>query len=924
MPPCPPKPSTGPPHPLISRIDYLGQLLNHLPTTIPLDPPDSLYRFYLDEDRVTDAGSVFPETGRALEISFGTWQRKESPVTFMERGARLNSLAPFLKKAVKRMSPSERTVFETSWIDRLVKAAKDCGAVMPSRRRDRDDVPEDDDPDSHPPVKKKKRTAPIIIDSDSDVPDAESTNLHTPRQTLAPDVVIPSTSSVDLKANKQATLASMGWQAWAPGAKEAHLKEANKLHRTGMEMVIRRREEDEEKKEARQRELAAERQRRHREKKKLERDVDSELSDDNNMNVVLIRGADAMANNQSIDVAGASRAGTQGWRAGRNGTKGGAVQKKAVTVNWFNPNATTGWSPSATVRNLQRQSPVLFKGLAKGTISRWRVKGKSEWTPATLEKVVAGRAITASGRTGILAQYPNITKNVKETLRGLRDSGAVVNVSIARGLMLAEISAQQPQILDKFKVSEKYVRTFFASVMDWTPRKATRQARHIPADAPSLLKRTFFRLRYAILTGRIPPEVDVVAKDEKRAYTMMLTSTAAGDFLPIQAIWSGKTPGSLPKLSADKMQDAKTRGFIFSSAKSKKKGSHFATFSTMKEWVRDIVAPWREKIIASRDDLDDDQLMICYIDIYPVHTGEEFRGHVFKQYPYIILIFVPGGFTGLAQPADVGLQRVAKHILKQDSLDYLVGIFKTQASKGVVPKDVKFPSGLPVLRDATVRGLVKMYDFFQTQEGHKIVKQAWRKCEILGTQWNLSAECLTGRESEKALREFLREDSMLATEIANRCGASHLNQVLMAPAAGAVDPDPRTADSAALTEEEFGDFDTHDDSDVSFRSVVHDALDIVVTGEFSQHGPTATTVACTSESDGLAATDDSEDVWAYTDSGERWDQLGEVQVEDEPGILSLMYKVGVKTVTPTQIHFYAVAVNFFEQKKPIFDVTQYR
>ncbi|KAJ7685884.1 hypothetical protein B0H17DRAFT_897033, partial [Mycena rosella] len=201
-------------------------------------------------------------------------------------------------------------------------------------------------------------------------------------------------------------------------------------------------------------------------------------------------------------------------------------------------------------------------------------------------------------------------------------------------------------------------------------RKATRQARHITADAPTLLKRTFFRLRYAILTGKIPPElvinadqagnyllpasshtfhdrgakqVDVVAKDEKRAYTMMLTSTAAGDFLPIQVVWGGQTQRSLPNGNAEMMDEAQDRGFIFSFAKSKKKGSHFSTFKCMEEWVRDILAPWRAKVIQSRTDLDEDQLMIVYIGIYPVHIGQDFRTLIFDSYPYIILVFVPGG-----------------------------------------------------------------------------------------------------------------------------------------------------------------------------------------------------------------------------------------------------------------------------------------
>jgi hypothetical protein len=104
------RPSKGPPQALISRIDYLQKLLKHLPTSLPLDPQDSMYRFYLDEDRVADARTVFPEAGWALEISFGTW--KKAAMRFEERGARITALGPFLKAAVKRMSPGKREAFD--------------------------------------------------------------------------------------------------------------------------------------------------------------------------------------------------------------------------------------------------------------------------------------------------------------------------------------------------------------------------------------------------------------------------------------------------------------------------------------------------------------------------------------------------------------------------------------------------------------------------------------------------------------------------------------------------------------------------------------------------------------------------------------------------------------------------------------------
>jgi len=78
-------------------------------------------------------------------------------------------------------------------------------------------------------------------------------------------------------------------------------------------------------------------------------------------------------------------------------------------------------------------------------------------------------------------------------------------------------------------------------------------------------------------------QVDITSKDEKRAYTLLVASTADGDFLPFQQVWAGATERSLPSQNAPWMQDALNRGFNFAFAKSKKKSSHYSTLKTMKE-----------------------------------------------------------------------------------------------------------------------------------------------------------------------------------------------------------------------------------------------------------------------------------------------------------------------------------------------------
>jgi hypothetical protein len=111
----------------------------------------------------------------------------------------------------------------------------------------------------------------------------------------------------------------------------------NKLHREGMEDFRCKQDEGKKTKKERKRKQAVERQRRHQAKKHAEKDSNDDLPDDDNVNVVLLRGTDVQAHEHIVDVVGTSKAVTQGWRAHRDGTRGGAVQKKAASVNWFTP-----------------------------------------------------------------------------------------------------------------------------------------------------------------------------------------------------------------------------------------------------------------------------------------------------------------------------------------------------------------------------------------------------------------------------------------------------------------------------------------------------------------------------------------------------------------------------------------------------------
>ncbi|KAF7372598.1 DDE superfamily protein [Mycena venus] len=873
----------GPPQELISRIMHLHNLLCNLPESLPENPPHSLYNFHFDEDKL-DMGGYFAASGHTLEISFETHllRIQGRSILFTERGRRHDDLQKFLKKAVKEMSPGERETFRAAWIERLITAAVASGAKIPPRKRK-------DAPDTDNETRPTKRATKAVVDDD----------VASSSTTLATLPSVPSGASTGTQVRqlignpKQRGLDSYGWKKAEPGEIQRYWSNASAAGSERHEEILKEKERTTEEKELRERDLARLRKQREHERKKREKG--GQLEDTNNANLALMRGAQTASKEAQIpDVADLSRPLTQGWKKHRTGTSGGVVRGQSKKTFWFHPFLFVlihaalirhDWSPTKTVAYLQRTHPALFNSpgsrLNKGTLWRWLVPQQPRFTDAALLKISGRRSLTGSGRTGILVPYPEIVETITKTLKDLRTSGCVVNVPIARSVMIAIIRKERPELLDKFTCSEKFVRSFVDSKLSWTSRKGTRAAKHIPENATELCERTFFRLAYTIEHEHIPAkliinydqtgvyirpnanqtfevrgskQVSVAGNDEKRAYTLGVPTKPDGTPLGLEQVWSGLSERSLPKATADGYSDAK------------------------KQLIQFINWPHVKAMIDADPDLDDDQKAIFYIDIYPVHISQAYRQFIFDEYPNIILVFVPGNLTGVFQPQDVGIQRVAKHHLRQSMLEHLVRCHESQVAAGITPENVTFTSSYPVLHDASVRACVDLYDWLASPEGREIIKRSWLKCEVPGKpQYNLSYDCLTSRDTRKALRKYLQEDKILADEIEERLGSVSLPSL----AVGETDIE-QLEDCGDLPDDDdrVGLHQPEDDSDVPLSEVVESAMGLVVAGQSRELS--AKKVIEENPVEGLSTADAEEDVWAFNDEGRMWTSIEEIAAKSRP------------------------------------------
>lgn len=80
------------------------------------------------------------------------------------------------------------------------------------------------------------------------------------------------------------------------------------------------------------------------------------------------------------------------------------------------------------------------------------------------------------------------------------------------------------------------------------------------------------------------------------------------------------------------------------------------------------------------------------------------------------------------QPVDVGLNRIIKHRLKQAQMNYLIEAHQKQIANGLTPEQVKISTSLPELRDASVVGIVEVYDFMTGPIGRELIKKVSALC----------------------------------------------------------------------------------------------------------------------------------------------------------------------------------------------------
>lgn len=214
-------------------------------------------------------------------------------------------------------------------------------------------------------------------------------------------------------------------------------------------------------------------------------------------------------------------------------------------------------------------------------------------------------------------------------------------------------------------------------------------------------------------------QVGLVGMDEKQAFTLVVGVAADGIVLPFQAVFVSKTKVSLPSSESANYADAINAGFQFAYSGT---ATYWSNQETMRKYMDKIIAPYPERL-KHEHGLPLTQKSLVQLDVWSVHQSEEFRNWMLANHPSIILDFVPGSYTGVHQPCDVGIQRPLKLSVKKSYHEDVVEDLLSQANQGTSMPKLK--EGIKDLRDRSPRWMWNTYKALSNEQLVKKVGQSF-------------------------------------------------------------------------------------------------------------------------------------------------------------------------------------------------------
>ena len=338
-------------------------------------------------------------------------------------------------------------------------------------------------------------------------------------------------------------------------------------------------------------------------------------------------------------------------------------------------------------------------------------------------------------------------------LKSLRARGGVVNGSVvtAAATALFKSNASMHRQYGSFQPSRGWIQSIYKRC-NFTRRAGTTTRPPVPRGLYEECKLTFLTdIDNCIKQYNIPPElvlnadqtpssyvsvgkmtmaarnsqsVPIKGLTDKRNITLTFTISMAGDFLPMQVIYQGKTKLSLPR------NFSFPKGFCVT-----QNPKHYSNETETLKLIDEVTHPY---LVQKRKELKLRQTQKAIL-IWDVFRGQKTQRVLSKLSSLNIeVVSVPANMTHFFQPLDLTVNGPAKKFCKDKFTSWYSADVQRQIENGTRIEDIEVDLRLSVLKPVHAAWLVDLYNYLASTEGKVYIDKGWKKagikCVVSGEQ----------------------------------------------------------------------------------------------------------------------------------------------------------------------------------------------
>ena len=343
------------------------------------------------------------------------------------------------------------------------------------------------------------------------------------------------------------------------------------------------------------------------------------------------------------------------------------------------------------------------------------------------EVAVTTLANKKRGRPLLLGE--ELDKQVQAYLTVLRQNGAVVNTAIVIACANGVVRSCDSNLLacNGGHISlTKHWAKYLMQRMGLMKRRASTKAKVSLPDFEQYKAQFIFDVKAVIEIGEIPSElvinwdqtsihyvpvsnstmakedskrVEIAGIDNKRQITAIFAGTMAGDFLPPQLIYQGKTAKCLPSVEFPSDWHVTHTE------------NHWSNEKTMFDYLQKILFPYIEKKRKAFELNSEVPALVLF---------DRFRGQCTKEFLDLLeakrihIAIVPANCTDRLQPLDVSVNKAAKEFLRGKFQEwYSEKIYQQMLERGDSSKIILVDLKMSIVKPLGARWMISLYEFMK-------------------------------------------------------------------------------------------------------------------------------------------------------------------------------------------------------------------